>query len=212
MSDSTDAKTLVLGASNAPRTVQVALSGIAAACFVAVAVTTNTLGSEVLFGALALLFGWGTWQFFTMGRCRHEMTTETLKIRSPGVSRDLPLQSIAGVGLIQTELRSVVASYRAWQPFVWTSDRAGVRLRGITVLERRRSDQALMQTRPGRVALEIFQYVADRQGPTGPLNRHQVQPMATSPPSLIELLPGTSTEEPIFQRWNPGTHWQPENT
>lgn len=206
------AATLVLGRSNAARTIQVGLFAVAAVAFATSALTAGAFSTRFVFGLLALVFGYMGWQVFSSGRFRHEISESVLKVRSAGVARDVPLQSIAGVGLIQTEMKSAIASYRAWEPFVWTSDRAGVRLRGITAFERKRSDLALMRTRPARVAHQIYQHVAAVQGPEGALLRHEVQPMATAPPSIIELLPGTTTDEPKFQRWNPGTHWQPENT
>ena len=208
----TSVTTLVLGRSNLARTIQLSLFAVAAVALAISALTTGSLSTRFMFGLLALVFGYTGWQVFSRGRFAHEITGCVLKVRSARVARDVPLQSIAGVGLIQTEMKSAIASYRAWEPFVWTSDRAGLRLRGITAFERKRSDLALMRTRPARVAHQIYQQAAAVQGPEGPLLRHEVQPMATAPPSIIELLPGSTTDEPKFQRWNPGTHWQPENT
>jgi hypothetical protein len=206
------ATTLVLGRSNLARTIQLSLFAVAVVALAISALTTASLSARILFGILALVFGYTGWQVFSKGRFGHEIAGSVLKVRSAGVARDVPLQSIAGVGLIQTEMKSAIASYRAWEPFIWTSDRAGLRLRGITAFERKRSDFALMRTRPALVAHQIYQQAAAIQGPEGVLLRHEVQPMATAPPSIIELLPGSTTDEPKFQRWNPGTHWQPENT
>jgi len=211
-SQAPDLQGFVLRTSNVSLTLQIALLGIVTACSVVVAATSSTINGRLVGVAGTLLFGYLTWLARTRGRSQHEFTSETLKIRSFGVSRDVPVQSIAGVGLIQTELKSTVASYRAWQPFVWDVDGEGLRLRGITVLERRRSDLKLLRTRPGRVAMDLFQRIADSQGPSGPLLQHHVQVVSVSPPSIIELLPGSRKDEPRFRRWNPGTHWQPENT
>jgi hypothetical protein len=201
-----------LGASNLSLTLQCLCAGAAVACFGALALTSSGTTVRLFDGALALLLGFVVWQTINRGRSRHEHDADTLKIRSFQVSKNLPVSAIAGVGLIQTQLRSVVASYNAWQPFVWGSDGVGFRLRGITVLERGRSNQQLLQTRSGRAAQEIFEWVADRQGPSGLLLQHRVQIQAIRPPSIIELLPGAHESHPNFRRWNPGSHWEGVNT
>lgn len=167
--------------------------------------SAQVLSGVMTIAAFAILF-YGRNQ----GRGRHRLTQDTLSVRSHGFSKDIPVASIAGVGLVRGTVRALIRTRPVWTPFVWNVDGTWTRLLGFSVLEREGSDLELLRTRAGHVAQRLYTEVAEIQGPTGPLIQHHIQIPATSLSAIIELLPAMRGERQPFRRWNLGSGWQPE--
>ncbi len=156
------------------------------------------------------LFGilWPGWELYKryLFPMRTVLSDDELLLEDSKIQVRLPLSEIAGVGIVRRPIRVPVLTWHMWQPVCWTGDGSLHGAPGITSLGAHKSTKAVIDSRTGKVAQDLYAKIRTAQGEGGLVKSHRLQAFPTGAEVLIEILDYSSHGGHWLLRWDADTH------
>jgi len=133
------------------------------------------------------------------------LADDELLLEDSRVKICLRVSDIAGIGVVRRPIRAPALTWHMWQPVCWTVDGSLHGVPGVTSLGGRKSTKAVIESRAGRVAQDLYANIRLSQGESGLVKAHRLRARPSGAEVLIEILDYSSHGGHWLLRWDADT-------